>query len=237
MNKKIFASTAAAVVLTCSHFSSLRAAELLLNGTFEGPVVAAGQNNLGTLPTNWVVAGTAAAATSTASLSNLTRGIVTNGSVVGGVTPPPLGICPQDSTGMQSLDGAGQIVYVSQNFTTPAVASPFDVKISFGGRDGDSNTAATAGSFWQIINASTNAVVTSIGAIKPAPGGWSSSDVLLPTGTLAANTLYRFVVTLDNPDHVDAASITTVPEPSTLAAAGIGLGLLGWLGAKRRRRA
>ena len=44
------------------------------------------------------------------------------------------------------------------------------------------------------------------------------------------------MVTLDNPDQVDAVTLTPVPEPTTLAAVGLGAGLLGWIGFKRRRR-
>ena len=216
------------------------AGELLLNGNFEGPPVANGNgaNNFGTVPTSWNVADPGTPTTPNAQLSNLVSGTVTTGN---GVTSSSqyLAPCPDDKTpnATQSLDGNGQTVVVYQTFSlTTGIISPLDIRVDFGGRD--SNSATGAGSTWQLVNASTNAVLaSSAAASKPATGAWVKNEVVTGSLTLAANTTYKFIATLDNPDHIDAASITTVPEPSTVAALGSLLLLMGgWMYAGRSRR-
>ena len=202
---------------------------LLTNGNFEDPTAAngGGANNLGTVPTGWAVQ-TAAGADNSAA-SNLI-----SGSTLGSGTTLRLGVDPFDTSpgAQQSLDinGAGQVV---QNFS-PMVTGPVRVSIDFGGRDSGSDTSA--GSYWSIyLGAATTPVATSSGSpVKPGVGQWSSSTINT-TVSLTAGQQYRFVVTLDNTQQVDGASIVSVPEPTALTAAGIGAGLLGWIGRKRRR--
>lgn len=218
------------------------AAELLLNGNFEGPSVTNGNgaNNIGTVPTSWTVADPGTPTTANANLSNLVSGTVTTGTNVTS-SSQYLAPCPDDKTAnaSQSLDGNGQTVIVFQTFSlATSFTSPLDIKIDFGGRDVGSASASTAGSTWQLVNTSTNAVLaSSAAASKPATGSWVKNEVITPSLTLAANTTYKFVVTLDNPAQMDAASITTVPEPSTVATLGGLLLLAGsWMFAGRVRR-
>ena len=228
------------LALSLGCFTTASAAELLLNGNFEGPTVTNGNgaNNVGTVPTNWTVADPGTPTTANANLSNLVSGTVTTGT---GVTNASqyLAPCPDDKTtnAKQSLDGNGQTVVVFQTFSlSSGFTSPLDIKVDFGGRD--SGSASGTGSTWQLVNTSNNAVLaSSANASKPATGAWLKNEVVTPTLTLAANTTYKFIVTLDNPDQMDAASITTVPEPSTTAALG-GLLLLagGWRFAGRSRQ-
>ena len=208
--------------------ASSYAGELLLNGTFEGPTVAAGMNNIGTVPTSWTVENLAG--TSTPGYSNLVRGAQTGS----GNTSLP--IYPGDTTGgdAQSLDGdntgtAGAAVLVVQSFSL-ATGSPLVVKVAFGGRDSNSSTGG--GSSWQLFN-SANTVVAQSTTINPAPGTWTTSTSN-PTSTLAAGT-YRFVITLGDPDQLDGASITNVPEPSALAAVALGALALVGFGVRRLR--
>ena len=227
MTKKTVFSTIGAAVLAFSASSS-HAAELLLDGTFESPVQSGNGNHTNVVPDSWIVAETSTATTSVPGDSNLNRGVVTNGT---GVTSSAqyLGICPDDSTGQQSLDGAGKAIFVSQTFTL-GTTSPLAIAIDFGGRD--SGSATGAGSSWQLLN-SSGVVVASATGITPATGAWVKSSVV--TGTLLSGT-YRFLISMPDPDMVDAATITNVPEPSALAVAGLGASLLGWVGFKRRRR-
>lgn len=234
MNKKALAFATGAAGLALFPVSS-HAAELLIDGSFESPVVAAGTTQtpnpgLGTLPTNWTIFN--ASGVATPSVSNLTHGVVTNGTGNTGSNNLPLD--PFDPGSAQSLDisGAGS----ASHLFTAQYNTPVTVKIDFGGRD--SGSASGSGSYWTIYNNTTNALVASSSAtpVKPAFGGWSTST-LTTAVSLAASTQYRFVVTLDNLDQVDGVTVTQVPEPNALAAAGLGAGLLGWLGFKRRRRA
>ena len=232
MYKKATFSLFGAAVLASAPVTS-HAAELLINGSFEGPVVAANQNNLGTAPTSWAVQ-TSAGASNTAN-SNLTRGTVTTGT--GNTGSNNLAVDPYDTStgGQQSLDisGAGQAV---QTFTAQ-YSAPVSVKFDLGGRDSTSASASTAGSYWSIYNNATNALVATDSAspLKPGFGAWITNRTTT-TASLTANTVYRFVVTVDDPDQLDGLSITQVPEPTTMAATSLGLGLLGWLGYKRRRQ-
>ncbi len=232
MIKKVTVLGAAAVVLSFSS-SAVQAAQLLLDGSFETPVVAAGTTQtpnpgLGILPTNWTV--TNASGTVDATKSNLTHGVVTNGTGNTGSNDLPLD--PYDPGSAQSLDisGAG----TAYHLFTAQFSTPVSVKIDFGGRD--SGSATGAGSYWSIYDTTGTTLVASSSTtpVKPAFGGWSTQTIST-TVSLTANTQYRFVVTLDNPDQVDGITITQVPEPSTVAAAGIGVALLGWMGIKRRR--
>ena len=229
MNNKIALSFFGAAVLASTPATG-HAAELLLNGSFEGPVVVAGQNNLGTVPTNWTVQNSSG--TTDAAVSNLTRGVVTNGTGNTGANNLPLD--PFDSGSQQSLD-ISNTGATTQTFTA-LFNAPATIKIDIGGRDTSSASSAT-GSYWTLYNNTTNAVVatSSANALRPAFGAWLTYTT--STGVnLFANTSYRFVITLDNPHQVDGLSVIQVPEPTTAAATGLGLGLLGWLGYKRRRR-
>ena len=229
MNKQVALSLFGAAVLA-SVSTSGRAAELLLNGSFEGPIVVAGQNNLGTVPDSWTVQNSSG--TTTASVSNLTRGIVTNGTGNTDRTHD-LPLDPFDAGSQQSLD-ISNTGSATQTFTA-LFNAPATVKFDIGGRDTASGTST--GSYWSIYNNATNALVvsSSANALKPAFGAWATNTS--STGvSLVANTVYRFVITLDNPHQVDGLSIVQVPEPTTVAATSLGLGLLGWLGYKRRRR-
>lgn len=228
MNKRVIVSTVGAVVLAFSPQSG-HAAQLLLNGNFESPVQTGTGNHTGVVPDSWIVAPNITDTASTAADSNLNRGTVTNGT---GVTSSAqyLGICPDDPTGQQSLDGVNATVYVSQSFTL-AAASQLEVKVDFGGRD--STSGSTTGSSWEILNSAGTAVYISA-AYQPATGSWVKSDII-PNINFASGT-YRFVATLTDPDMMDAASITNVPEPTAITAAGLGAGLLGWLGLVRRRK-
>ena len=225
-----------ALVLSLALSATTPAAELLLNGNFESNVAPNGNgaNNIGTVPNNWTVAATTSPTVANSNLSNLVRGTVTTGS--GATAAQALAPCPDDTTAgaSQSLDGNGQTVVVFQTFTlATGTNSPLDIKVDFGGRDSGSDTSA--GSTWQLVNTSTNAVLASSpAAVKPATGGWLKSELVTPTLTLAANTTYKFIVTLDNPDQVDAASITTVPEPSALVLLGVALAGACLFGARRR---
>ncbi len=228
MIKRAIVFTVGAAVLALSPLSG-NAAELLLDGTFESPAQSGNGNHQGAVPDSWIVAEDATTTTTTnVNDSNLNRGVVTNGV---GITGPSqyLGICPDDPNGQQSLDGAGKLVYVSQAFTL-STTSPLAIAIDFGGRD--SGSSSGTGASWQLLNG-TGTVVASTSGITPATGAWVKTSVVtnaLPSGN------YRFVVALPDPDMIDAATITTVPEPSTLAAAGLGVSLLGWVGFKRRRK-
>ncbi len=229
MNKTTISALAGAAVLAFSASSS-QALELLTDGTFESPLQTGDGNHINVVPDGWIVAETLAATSSDTSVSNLNRGVVTNGTgPTNGTSATPLGICPEDPTGQQSLDGANVTVFVSQTFTL-GTASPLAISVDIGGRDSGSD--AGAGSSWELLD-SNGVVQASASGITPATGSWVQSATttsILPSGT------YRFVVNLLDPDMVDAATITNVPEPSTFAAAGLGAGLLGWMGFKRRRR-
>ena len=232
--KKILFSTAAIVALS---LSSSEAAQLLLNGNFEAPALTTTGDHVGTLPTSWNVA-TSATGASVAADSNLVKGTVTTGTgLVGNATPLPPD--PNDTTpgASQSLDGDGMATVVYQDFTMPGLASKVDVKIDFGGRDYTSGTGT--GASWQILDPATGySVVSSLAtAINPTTGAWTDSNTVT-TQTLTAGKTYRFAVSLPDPDMVDGASITTVPEPSTFAGIGLGfVALLGWFGVKRPRLA
>lgn len=197
MNKKAASLLLGAAVLASVPASS-HAAELLIDGSFESPVVAAGTTQtpnpgLGTVPTNWTVLNSSGTADTT--VSNLTHGVVTNGTGNTGNNNLPLD--PYDPNTAQSLDisGAGSAYHLF----TAQYNTPVTVKIDFGGRD--SGSAAGTGSYWTIFNNTTNAQVATSSAspIKPAFGGWSTSTITT-TASLVAGTQYRFVVTLDNPD-------------------------------------
>ena len=228
MTKKALSLAVGVAVLTFFSRSG-HASELLLDGTFESPVQTSDGNHINVVPDSWIVAPTASDTSSVPADSNINRGVVTNGT---GVTDPSqyLGICPDDPTGQQSLDGVNRTIFVSQTFTL-GTASPLAISVDIGGRDSGSGTGA--GSSWQLLDSGGN-VVASAAGITPATGSWVQSA--LTTGLVPSGT-YQFVVTLLDPDMVDAATITDVPEPSALAAAGVGAGLLGWLGFQRRRRA
>lgn len=231
MTKKILFFTVGVAALAFSS-STTQAGELLINGNFETPAQTTLGAHDGVAPGTWIVGETAAATTTIAADSDIQRGTVTNGT---GVTVHPgqdLPTDPNDPTGLQALDGVNKAVFVIQSFTL-GTASPLAITIDFGGRDSTSADAATPGSTWQLLNSGGTQVAASPVAIKPATGTWATSKLttaLLPAGT------YKFIVSLDNPDLVDAASITTVPEPTTFTLAGLGVGLLGWLGCKRRQR-
>lgn len=212
---------AGATALAFSAAPSLSAAELLLNGSFESPVQTTAGDHTSVLPDSWTVAANAYTNTSVAGDSNLVRGAVTG-------TGASVSISP--IVGSQSLDGAGGDYNVSQSFTL-ASASALHIQVYIGGRDG--NSATGTGSFFQLGTVGTllgvpnsfTALYTSATA-KPATGSWNLLQ--LNTAVLAAGT-YRFTVVLGDPDHLDGASITNVPEPTTLTAAGLGVGRsAGW---------
>ena len=217
---------ASAAVLTF-FASSSHAAQLLLNGSFEAPTVTAG-NHVGTLPTSWTVL-TSAGAPNTGN-SNLFSG--TSSDTTGGVTTT-LGPDPYDTgnTNSQSLDINGNGL-ADQTFTAQ-FSTPVTIKIDFGAR---ASIAKTTNSFWTLYNSTGTTVIATGATIVTTPGSWTSQTTTTPV-SLAAGTQYLFQVTLDNADQVDGISVNQVPEPSTLAAAGIGAALLGWVSIKRRRRA
>lgn len=110
----------------------------------------------------------------------------------------------------------------AETFTSPLNAAA-QTRISFGGRDGGSDTTAT-GSSWTLTNTATGVTVASATGFKPATGSWLLNSTTTPALTSGAS--YRFQINLDDTAMVDAASISIVPEPSTFTALG-GLMLLG----------
>ena len=225
MHQKTALSFFGVALLACSA-PSARALELLTNGNFEAPVVSAG-DHIGTAPSNWTVAfqGTGP----TQGPNNLVHGPITG---TGATTPLP--IYPGDAANghAQSFDGDGAPVYLTETIT-PNVTGPVSVSVAFGGRDTGSNSGV--GSFWQIFT--TGGTLLGTGpAVTPATSAWAATSTAATAFSLTANTAYTFRISLADPDMVDLASVQTVPEPSTLAAASLGAGLLGWLGYKRRRQ-
>ena len=214
MNKRTFFSIAGAAALVFSATSNLSAAELLLNGSFESPIQTTNGDHTSVAADSWTAAANSYTNTNVLGDCNIVRGPVTGTGAATTITP---------IVGSQSFDGVGGNVFVSQSFTL-TTASALHVQAYIGGRD--STSATGAGSFFQLGTVTTtlgvpsgfNALYTS-NTVNPATGTWSL--VQLNTAVLAPGT-YRFTVSLGDPDHLDRASITNVPEPTTLAAAGLG---------------
>lgn len=229
MNKKFALSFLGAAVLASAPATG-HAAELLINGSFETPVQTNG-DHVGTGPgTPWVIAGGS---------PNLVRGPVTTGTVKpGSGATSNLPVDPNDkfAGGSQQLLDINATGTASQTFVAQFNA-PATIKFDIGGRDnveGD-NTTAPTGSTWSLFNNSTNVLVANSITLNPVINQWLT-NTSTTAASLTAGVTYRFVINLDNPDQVDGLSITQVPEPTTATAAGVGLGLLGWLGYQRRRR-
>ena len=228
MNKKAAFSFLGAAVLASLPFNS-HAAELLLNGSFENPAQGTDGNHIGVVPTGWTVTG---------GNSNLVRGTVTTGTILTGsgqvsnLPVDPYDTYPGGSQQLLDIDNTGT---ASQTFTALANA-PVTIKFDIGGRDGaeSGGTTLPTGSTWTLFNAAGTQVAASPVTLNPGINQWLT-NTSTTAFSLIAGANYRFVVNLDNPNQVDGLSITQVPEPTTAAAAGLGLGLLGWLGYKRRR--
>ena len=226
MNKVTLFSIAGAAAMAFSATSSLSAAELLLNGSFESPVQTTNGDHTSVAADSWTTAANPYTTTNVLADSNIVRGTVTGTGATAATSITPI-------VGSQSLDGVGGSIYVSQSFTL-ASASALHVQAYIGGRD--STSATGVGSYFQ-LGTSTSTAFTALytsATANPNTGSWNLLQ--LNTAVLAAGT-YRFTVFLGDPDHLDGASITNVPEPTTLSAATLGMGLLGWMGFKRRRRA
>ncbi len=240
MTNKVAFTTLGAAVLALSFAARTQAASLLTNGSFENPLngttASLSDGNNFVPPQAWTVSGSATGPENDG-LSNLAKGTAT-----GNGSPTPQ-LNPYD--GVVAFDGDGSDCVVYQDFTMP-VTSLLNVQIAFGGRDSDSLTGS--GSSWSIgtVTGGVFTPVVTSATYHPNPGTGSATGaanrpdwIFLNTTTtniFNANTTYRFVINLGNPDHVDAVLLTPVPEPSTLAAAGLGAGLLGWIGLQRRRR-
>ncbi len=182
-------------------------------------------NHVGTLPTNWTVlnsAGTAAPGN-----SNLFSG--TSSDTTGGVTTV-LGPDPYDTgnTNNQSLDinGNGS----AYQLFTAQFNAPVTIKADFGGR---ASIARTTDSSWTLYDSGGTQVIATGATVVTGNGTWTTQTTTTPL-SLVAGTQYRFQITLDNADQVDGLSINQVPEPTTWAAACLGLGLLGWMRIRRR---
>ena len=228
MNKKTAFTFLGAAVLA-SVPATGHTAELLVNGSFESPALQTNGDHVGTGPgSSWTIAGGGQA--------NLTRGVITTGTVTGGQTSN-LPLDPYDGYAggsQQSLDISATGT-LTQTFTA-LYNAPATIKFDIGGRDTveSDNTTPPSGSTWTLFNAAGTQIAASPVTLKPALNQWATNT--FTTANLVAGADYRFVVNLDNPEHVDGLSVTQVPEPTTAAAVGLGLGLLGWLGYKRRRR-
>ncbi len=235
MHKKAASLLLGAAVLASAPATG-HTAELLLNGSFETPVVApsTGPNSnpgLNQVPTPWTITG--------GGQSNIVNGNAYGNTANGtGSTTVTLGADPYDkhtdgsaTSGQQALD----ISTAGTAFETfkPTINGPATVKFDIGRRD----LTASNGSTWTLTytNASGTVVTaaTSSAALNPASGWLTQTSTAV---NLLAGTTYTFTVNLDNADEVDGLSIAQVPEPTTAAATGLGLSLLGWLGYKRRRR-
>ena len=228
----LFLASLAAVFALSTHAH----ANLLLNGDFETPVsgTVMGSNYPITIP-NWIVSGTAGGAAN-APLTNLVVGTATGTQASGSTTTTTLPSYQFDgsTTHNQSLDGVNATVYASQSFNL-ATASALSVSAAIGGRDsGSGSTAASNLSNWTITgtDAANSGVSASGTGTAPTFGQWAVDAGI--TSVLPAGN-YRFTVTLANPDQLDAAVVTAVPEPSAWITLGGSLIVFGLRLCRRRR--
>ena len=227
MNKKNLVRFACAAVLASAATPRLSAAELLVNGNFETDVQTGTGDHQGVTVTGWTITPTGDA--------NLARGPVTGGSTALGSGASNLPLDPNDTTpnAMQSLDLSASGT-ASQTFFAIATA-PATIKFDIGDRDAPPLIGGNPGSTWTLVNVTTNQTVATSANLDPAFNAWATNTSTTPA--LVNGNQYRFTVNLDNANQVDGLSVQQVPEPTTLTAAGIGAGLLGWVSFKRRRRA